>query len=484
MEQAKGYSMDKKKDVDISQLLFGKTPPNATDIEKAVLGTILLNPKCLSIVKEVINENDFYLLKHQIICRAIFEISEKSIADFMLVAQWVNDKGLAEDIGGIFEISKLTDRVTNDINVKQYCLVIKQKSAQRRLIDLGSHILNLASDHNEDIFDTLIVAENKLKGINNELQGLNNISLATIGMNVITNFDDRVYKAKNNIVDEKSIYTGIKEWDEINGSLFPGLYVIAGRPGMGKGVHMTELICRMGKKYEIGVINGEMTDEQLLKRIGCNLLNIDNFLFKKKPENVTEQEQDLLKQAMEEAINLKLHIENSKHIHKIANKIRLWVESYGVKCILADFLTMFKVPPELKKYFTKTQEVDYILDIFVDLCKELNIPIILYAQMNREILGRHGVKEPNLADLKQSGSIEELAYQVCFLHRPEYYDEKSDVDEFGESTKGLMYQIIAKHRDGKSNHKMKLKSELQYSKLNDWEEAKLIQFDKNKDTPF
>lgn len=185
---------------------------------------------------------------------------------------------------------------------------------------------------------------------------------------------------------------------------------------------------------------------------------------------------------MNEALNLKMHIENSRNIHKIANKIKLWVDNYNVKCVFADFLTLFKVPPELEKYYTKTQQVDYILDIFTQLCKDLKIPIILYVQMNREILGRHGIKEPNLADLKQSGSIEELAYQVSFLHRPEYYDDKSIVDENGEDIQGLMYQIIAKHRDGKLG-RLKFKAKLQCSQITDWESSLQFPFNKMNEEP-
>ncbi len=476
--------MDKKKQnrpLDIKDLLFGKVPPHSKDIEKSILGIMLMEPATVTIVQQVISADDFYVTAHQIICKAIFEVSKEANADFLLVAQWVIDNGLVDEIGGVYEISKLTDKVTSGVDIHNYAVVVKQKSVQRRLINFGAHILELAKDEQEDIFDTIIEAENKLKGINSDLQGMKTTSLAQIGMDVIQKFDDKVYKAQNNIIDENAIYTGVPEWDTLNGTLFPGLYVIAGRPGMGKGVHMTELICRMGKVYPIGVINGEMTDDQLMKRIGCNLKGIDNFLFKKNPVYVAKEEQDLLKEAMQEAINLKLHIENSKNIHKIANKIKLWVDSYGVKCVFADFLTMFKVPPELERYFTKTQQVDYILDIFVDLCKNLRIPIILYAQMNREILGRSGVKEPNLGDLKQSGSIEELAYQVSLLHRPEYYDEKSDIDENGESIKGLMYQIVAKHRDGKLG-RLKFKTNLAKSQIRSWENSFFNPTDTN--TPF
>lgn len=468
--------------INTGELLFGKIPPNAKDIETAILGIMLVNHNSIKAVKEILNFDDFYVPSNQKVCKAIFEISKNSSPDYLLVAQYLIDSGDIEEVGGIYAITQLTAKVTSDTNIKQYCLTVKQMSVQRRLIDFGSYVLSSVYNGEEDVFDTIILAENKLKGINNELQGLQQTSVAKIAMNVITEFDDKVYKAKNNIVDENAIYTQFKTWDEINGTLFPGLYIIAGRPGMGKGVHMTECICRMGKHYDIGVINGEMTDEQLLKRIGCNLMGIDNFLFKKDPSSVTEKEQGKLHEAMNEALNLKLHIENSRNIHKIANKIKLWVDSYKVKCVFADFLTLFKVPPELEKYYTKTQQVDYILDVFTQLCKDLKIPIILYVQMNREILGRHGLKEPNLADLKQSGSIEELAYQVSFLHRPEYYDDKSTVDENGEDIKGLMYQIIAKHRDGRLG-KLKFKAKLECSQITDWYNTIQFPFNKPNEEP-
>lgn len=464
--------------------LYGKMPPQANEVENKLIGYMLLNAHCISKVTELISESDFYKEENKILFSAIVHVSKTTTPDFTLVAQHLMDIGKLDEVGGAYNIVKKTDQITGDLNIIPYCFKIKEKSAKRRLIELGSYIFSTSfEDNGSDVFDLLTEAENKLKGINTEINSLGNISLAKIGMNVIEHFDDMVYKAKNNIVNENEIFTGIGEWDKMNGALFPGLYVIAGRPGMGKGVHMTELICRMAKNHNIGVVNGEMTDEQLLKRIGCNLMGIDNFLFKKNPYYVTEKEQELLKEAMNEAINLKLFIENNRNINKIANKIRSWVLNNGVKCVLADFLTIFKVPPELEKYYTKTQQVDYILDVFVGLCKELNVPIILYVQMNREILGRHGIKEPNLGDLKASGSIEELAYQVSFLHRPEYYDDKSAQDEFGEDLKGLMYQIIAKHRDGELG-KLKYKAILPCSQIKDWVEAKLLKIDKDEDMPF
>ena len=468
--------MDKdNKKIDLKSLLFGKMPPHSKDIEEMVLGMMLLNSKVIITAKEIISENDFYLDEFKIICKAIFEISNTVVPDIMMVAEWLKKNDKLEEIGGAYRLIQITNKVTSDVNFKQYCILIKEKSAKRKLIDFSGIVLSKALEDSEDLFELLIEAENKIKGINYELDELKITPISTIAMSVIEKFDNKVFNAKNNIKDENSIYTGFKEWDEINGSLFPGLFVVAGRPGMGKGVHMTELICKMGKNYNIGIVNGEMTDEQLLIRIGCNLMNIDNFMFKKNPSYVSDKEQELLHEAMNEALTLKIHIENNRNIKKIENKIRLWVANYNVKCVFADFLTLFKVPRELEKYYTKTQQVDYILDVFTQLCKDLKIPIILYVQMNREILGRSGTKEPNLADLKQSGSIEELAYQVSFLHRPEYYDDKANTDEMGESTKGLCYQIISKHRDGKLG-RIKLRANLPCSQMKEWDDNSSFSF--------
>lgn len=468
--------MTDRRKVNTVDIVFGKMPPNSVDVEKDVLGYLLVDYKLVIDAKSILVADDFYKEAHKIIYQAICDVSEYGAVELRLVAENLKDNGKLDEIGGVYELVKLTNDVTQTLNLKKYCFIIKQKSISRKLIQLSGEVLTRSYEEKDDVFSVLEDTEFKLKKINHELSEIKVTPLENVAMNVIERFDTKVYNAKNNIVDENEIKTHFSDWDKINGSLFNGLYVVAGRPAMGKGVHLTELCCRMGKHYNIGVINGEMTNEQLLTRIGCNLLNIDNFLFKKDPRYITEEEQELVKLAMNEALNLKLHIDNNRQIEKIANKIRLWVSKYNVKCVLADFLTLFKVREELERYYTDKQKVDYILNVFVDLCKELKIPIILYVQMNREILGRHGTKEPNMGDLKSSGSIEELAYQVSFLHRPEYYDPNSIVDENGNDTKGLCYQIIAKHRDGETG-RLRLKAKLQCSQMSEWDFRPLISID-------
>lgn len=448
MRALENKPMSNKKSIDTTPFTFGKVPPNAIELEGCVLKTIMESPIVLLDVKDILQSTDFYKEDNRIVYEAILKVEKYGIPDLMLIATELKESGELEGVGGIVSLMNISNLSANVGNVKKYCGIIKQKSIQRKLIEHSSVILTKSYDETEDIFSTLEEAKSKIEGINLELSSMSLTQVATVAMNVVNEFETKVYKAKNNIIDENEIYTGMPEWDKVNGRLYKGLYIVAGRPGMGKGIHMTELCCSMGKNIPIGVINGEMSNEMLLRRIGCNLMGIDNYIFKKDAKTVTEKECELLQESMNEALNLKLHLDNNRYIDKIENKIRLWVEKFGVKCVLADFLTLFKVPEHLNRvYTTDLQRINYVLGRFEQISKEV-VPIILYVQMNREILGRHGKKEPNLADLKQSGSIEELAFQVSFLHRPEYYDETAVLDENGESTKGLCYQLIKKHRDG------------------------------------
>lgn len=476
----------KKAEINLNSMIYGKVPPQAKELEEAILGGIILEPSKFTEVNEILKSDDFYLDAHIKLYKCMVSLVKKRTPiDYHTLIEELKIQEYLESVGGVYFVVKITNNVGSTANIKTHCFIVKQKSVQRKLIELSGIIISRSYEDSEDVFNTLEEAESLLKSINNELSELSITPISNVVMNVISDFETKVYNAKHDIKNEKSIYTNFKEWDEVNGELFGGLYVVAGRPAMGKGVHMVECICRMAKTTDIGVINGEMTNEQLLKRIGCNLKGIDNNLFRKDKKYVTDDEIELLKEAMEEAMNLKIHLDNNRRIDKILNKIRLWVEKHGVKCVFADFLTLFKVPSDLERYFTKTQQVDYILDGFAEIAKVLKIPIILYVQMNREILGRAGTKEPNLGDLKQSGSIEELAYQVSFLHRPEYYDPTSITDENGESTKDLCLQIIAKHRDGKLK-RIKYKADLAKSRLTDWEDDSVYgQFKNNfKDVKF
>lgn len=468
---------------DFGRMILGNyVPPQARDLEEAILGVMMLVPAAILEVKAILAPEDFYVTSNQLICRTIFELSDQNqIPDILLVTERLREKELLEECNGVYYVVKLTNGVVSDANVKTYSYIVKEKSLARRLILLSGSIIDRVFG-NEDLFETMYAVENELKGINTEIEKTRVTKVEHIAMRVIQRLETRMQNARNKVQDPNDVYTGFPEWDRINGPMFPGLYVIAGRPGMGKGVMLTEGVCRMAVRHPVGVINGEMTDEQFIVRMICNLLAIDNELWKKPGEFITDDDMRKVYESVQEVINLNLHIHNGTDIHEIANKIRLWVDQFGVKAIWADFLGLFKVPDEIGRYMTDTEKLNYIMEVLRSLAKDLNIPIILFCQLNRELYKR-GSKEPNLADLKGSGKIEEFAYQISFLHRPEYYDPTAITDELGESTLGLCYQIIAKHRDGRLA-RLKHKFIPQFSQLKEWDQSLTTGWQPTATTPF
>jgi len=452
-----------------SSVIYGKIPPQAREIEVCALSSMFFDFRVINDAKTIIKPEDFYVEEHQLICNAIYIISEHYKPDMQLVADHLRKEGKLETIGGVYALSKIINENINPGNAGKYFRIIKEYAIKRDIIRISHESLNKCYEEGVDVFEILQNTENEIKSIGTGIFSSNtNSSNEDAAMEIVRNFDEKIYYAQKGEKNPNDIFTGIKEWDDINGPLFNGVYIVAARPAMGKGVHMTESCCRMGKDIPIGVINGEMTKAQLLTRIGCNLLEIDNYIFRKDAKYLTEDDRKLILQAMEEAIKLKVHIYDETDIFKIEAKIRYWVEVLGVKCIFADFLTYFTVDESVSKYMSDTQKINYILSVYARLAKTLKVPIILYAQLNRENTKRAD-KRPNLEDLKGSGNIEEYAFQISFLHRPEYYNPDASFDEFGESIQGLMEQLIKKHRDGETGI-VKYRAKLKYSKLVKWED--------------
>lgn len=451
---------------------FGKIPPQAKDLENAVLGAILLDKEAIGAVIEILQPECFYAEQNKKIFKAILSLYFKSNPiDLLTVGEQLRKDGELEFVGGQYYLTTLTNAVVSSANILFHSRIIYEKYLQRELIQIGGGLVNESFEDEKDVFEIYNKASEGLRNIGVQVEEKKQISVPSVSIEVIKSLHERVHNARDDIKDPNEVYTRLHEWDAINGSLFPGLFILAARPGMGKGVLMTEMICRMGKEYPIGVVNGEMTNKQLMIRVGCNLKNIDNELWKKEPKEVLDDELKIVYEAMQEVQTLKLHIEDSTLIHKIVSKIRMWVNKYGVKAVMIDFLSLIRVPDEMARYMTDVQKLNYIMDVLRNLCKELNVPIFLFCQLNRELYKRGGNKEPNLSDLKGSGNIEEFAYQICFLHRPEYYEIFED--DMGESTLGLMYLIIAKHRDGRLG-RLKYKFLPQFSKIVGWESAPVL----------
>lgn len=474
----------RKNTIDYGSMVYGKVPPQAKDLEEAILGAMMLDKDSIFDVTQILKPEDFYVEAHQRIYSAILDLYNASRAiDIMTVCERLKDVEHLEMCGGVYYITKLTNAVVSGAHNKEWARIIKQYGVARKLIQFSGEVINRAYD-NEDPLGLLADAEGLFYEVNREIEETRIVTLDAIAWNLVNQIlvPDKLTEKER---EDKYLYTGMKEWDRVNGMLFPGgVYVIAARPGMGKTAHAVQLIINMSRRHPVGLINVEMTNEQLGKRVISNLVNMDNYIFKKKPEEWTEEERKQFYSGLQEFINLKIHIESeTTDVDQIVRKIKFWVRKFGVRAVVIDYLQILRVADELAKYMTDVQALNYILEKIRACAKELNIPIFLLSQLNRELYRRAGNKEPNLGDLKGSGKIEEIAFQISFLHRPEYYDETAVTDENGESIKGLCYQIIGKHRDGKLEkikHRFTpwfTKFEEWYSELSPWQPP-------TEDTPF
>lgn len=474
----------RKSSLDLGTMVYGKVPPQAKDLEETILGAMMLEPHSILDVTNILKPEDFYVEAHQNIYSAIVEINQTSKpVDILTVVQKLQEKEQLETVGGAYYVTKLTNSVVSSANNISWARIIKQYSIARKLIHVSGEVIGAAYD-GADPLQLLREAEDLFYEVNKEIEETKITSLDAIAWSLVTKIL-RPELLTPEEQDLKYLYTGMKEWDRVNGMLFPGgVYVIAARPGMGKTAHAVQLIINMARKHNIGLINVEMTDEQLAKRIISNLREFNNYIYKKKPEDWTEEEKKSFYEGMQDFLTLKLHIESqTTDIDRIVQKIKFWVKKFGVRAVVIDYLQILRVADELAKYMTEVQAMNYILEKIRSTAKELDIPIFLLSQLNRELYRRAGNKEPNLGDLKGSGKIEEVAFQISFLHRPEYYEPTAVTDENGESIKGLCYQIIAKHRDGTLEH-IKHRFIPQHTRFEDWQSEISTWKPPDMDTPF
>jgi len=422
------------------------------------------------IASEIIKAECFYVDAHRMIFEAFTRLFKKRIPiDIITTSEELKLSKELDLIGGHYAVTRLTNSVTSSAHIDSHCKKMYEYFIRRELARVSRETEVESYDDSIDSFELLTNSEYKIRCITSGVSELKRVKISTVAANVFSKFVDRVENARQGIEDPNLVYTGMEDWDHYNGPLFPGgVYVVASRPGMGKGVVMTQLAVNMSRKVPVGILNGEMTENQLVTRIGCNLLGLDNEMLNKKPELITDDEIQLMHDAMEAAQSLDIHIEGTQDIDKAKAKMHTWVKLHGVKVVMLDFITLYKTKGN-KRYMDQTQQAEYVMDVLVETAKELNIPIIAFAQLNRDSIAKGNVREPNLSDLKRAGEIEEKAFQVLVLHRPEYYTPDQPTDEMGNSTHGLMYMICLKHRDGKV-FRLKKKFLGASSRIEDWED--------------
>jgi len=427
------------------ELELGRKPPQALDLEEAVLGAMLLEKDAPQRVLDVLIKQIFYHDSHQL----IFEVIEKLFqdgepVDILTVTEALRKAEKLDQVGGAYYITQLTNRVASSANIEFHAKILVQKYIQRELIRISAEIGKEAFNDSADAFELLDDAEKKLYGIKND----------TIKKNY-DSIDDLIVKAIKQIEDLKGteggltgIPSGFSNLDRItSGWQKSDLVIMAGRPGMGKTAFVLSLARNAAVDHGKGVaiFSLEMSSVQLVTRLISAETELSGETLKS--GNLKDYEWEQLNNRIQNLSNAPIYIDDTPQlsIFDLRAKARRLKSNKDISLIVIDYLQLMR-GDEGNGKGNREQEISYISRSLKALAKELDIPVIALAQLSRAVEQRHD-KLPILSDLRESGSIEQDADMVGFLYRPEYYGFLQD--EEGNDQKGLAQFNIAKNRHGR-----------------------------------
>jgi replicative DNA helicase len=436
---------NKKKSVDTLDLAQGRMPPQAVEIEEAVLGAMLLEKDAFISVSEFLKAEAFYKEAHQRIFEAITGLfTREQPVDMLTVTEELRRMGKLEEAGGAFYITQLTGRVASAAHIEYHARIIYQKYLQRELIRISGLMTTKAYDESEDVNDLLEEAENSLFMLS---QGTMKRDAVQINP-VIEEAIELIQKAGKRTDGLSGVPSGFDELDRItSGWQSSDMIVIAARPAMGKTAFVLSMARNMAVKYNQGVafFSLEMANVQLVNRL--IVAETELPADKIKNGNLAPFEWEQLDHKIQSLIDAPLFIDDTAglSVFELRAKCRRLKKQHDIKIVIIDYLQLMSASG--MRPGNRQEEVSMISRSLKGLAKELNIPIIALSQLNRGVESRTGEgKRPQLSDLRESGAIEQDADMVLFIHRPEYYHITED--EQGNSLIGLAEIIIAKHRNG------------------------------------
>jgi replicative DNA helicase len=425
--------------------LVGRKPPQAMDLERAVLGAIMLEKDALSRVIDILKPEIFYADAHREIFNAIFTLFQNSEPiDILTVAHQLRREGALDKVGGAYYLTELTNQVASAANIEYHTRVILEKYLQRELIRVSGDTQREAFEETTDVFDLLDKAEKDLY----DLSG-NNLRRETRSMEELTR---STIKLVEELHGRKESVTGVPSGFEILDNMTAGwqpsdLIIIAARPSMGKTAFVLSLARNAAIRYRkpVAFFSLEMTAQQLAMRLLSSEAEIDANKLRK--GDLTPGEFQQLSLKTNEMSKAPIFIDDTPalSVYEMRAKCRRLKAEKGIELIVVDYLQLMQ--GERSRSGNREQEIAGISRSLKQLAKELNVPVIALSQLSRAAETRNANdKRPQLSDLRESGSIEQDADMVGFLYRPEYY--KLYTDEEGNSTLGVCEVIIGKQRNG------------------------------------
>jgi replicative DNA helicase len=432
-------------------IAFERGLPASIDAERSILGAVLLENVLYNEAAERLRPEDFALDSHQRIFARMGELIDSGRAvDLVTLTEELARRKEVESVGGVAYLASLTEGLPRRLSIEEYVHIVKDKSLLRQLIGICSSAITRAADQSESALDVLNAAETELinvteKGITTGFTGIPEIVRDSFGT------IDNLYKQGKEIT---GLATHFNEFDRMTSGLqHSELTIIAARPSMGKtawAINIAQNAAVYSGKI-VAVFSLEMSKESLLRRMLAWQALVDSQKIQK--GFLLREDQEKLTLALEALTEAKIFIDDTPGISLTemrAKARRLRQTQGGLDLIVIDYLQLMSAAPvggRAKNYENRTQEVSAISRGLKALAKELKVPVVALSQLSRASEQRGGDKKPMLSDLRESGSIEQDADVVAFIHRESYYNR----DENGQpdpETEGKAEIIIAKQRNG------------------------------------
>jgi replicative DNA helicase len=416
------------------------TQPQNTDAEASLLGAILIDGDAIVKVADQIEPDDFFDTKHRHIYEAVKKLYEKrSAIDVLTLSDQLKGSGYLDMVGGAAYLTELTNFVPTAAHAEQYADIIAQKAVRRRLIAAGKDISQVGGDEAKSVKELIEEAETKLFEVSQQHVKQNIVSLEAILAESFERLDD-LHKDKQKI---RGIPTGFKDMDNILAGLQRSdLFILAARPSMGKTALALNLAHNVAvqAKEPVLIFSLEMSKEQLVDRLLSMESGVDAWALR--TGNLTDADFEKIGHAMGALSEAPIYIDDTPGItvSDLRTKARREAHQRPLGLIIVDYLQLMSGGGRYGSEGNRVQEISEISRGLKGVARELNVPLIALSQLSRSVESR-SPQIPQLADLRESGSIEQDADVVAFIYREEYYNPETD-------RKKLTDILIKKHRNG------------------------------------
>jgi replicative DNA helicase len=428
--------------VSISHLHSGsidRIPPHNLEAEMALIGSVLVDREIMGVVGEIVRPQDFYAHVHETIFAALYDLFYRGEPlDKISVAEALRTRDQLEKVGGLSYLSSLMDTVQTAGSAKYYATIVREKATLRSLIHAGTEITQLGYEAEEDVDAALDRSEQMVYSIGERTMSGDFAPVSTLMKDAFEHIDF-LFHARGG---RTGVTSGIHDIDEQTTGFQEGNFVIvAARPGMGKTSFALNAAVAAAResKEPVAFFSLEMSNNELIQRLICSEAELSMHEMRK--GKIANHQWEKISRAMGVLNELPIYLDDrgGLSVSEVRSRCRRLKSSRGLGAVFVDYLQLLR-PGVLQKNANRNEELSEICRTLKVTAKDLSVPIIALAQLNRGVETRND-KRPMLADLRDSGSLEQEADLVAFLYRDGYYNPEGpepDVTEF----------IIAKHRNG------------------------------------